>query len=248
MKWRSHLFGLHRVFFLLLAYLVLGGLYNRFVLNLRGWDQVPQFSIESMKYHAAEAWDWAKDIMGKGSPARANGYGPLSVGPGASFERRPTPSRGGSRVNPVSHQAEVAGIVNNEPPSAPEAVGGFVRPARKAEMNPVSHQSQVQAQFSRPSAATAAASLSFTPPPPSTQRGSPPKPKAFDLDDKSSTREEREFMLVDDEDEEDEGQELASIQPAPSAPAQQGEGAPPSGSEAAAMRGRDTGDGGVIRL
>ncbi len=36
-----------------MAYTVLGVLYNRFVLQLRGFDQIPQFSVESMNYHGA---------------------------------------------------------------------------------------------------------------------------------------------------------------------------------------------------
>ncbi|KAJ3544610.1 hypothetical protein NMY22_g2724 [Coprinellus aureogranulatus] len=47
---------------LLAAYTVLGTLYNRYVLQLRGFDQIPQFSLESMKYHTSEAIDWLKDI------------------------------------------------------------------------------------------------------------------------------------------------------------------------------------------
>jgi hypothetical protein len=39
----------------LMLYLVCGTLYNRFVLNLSGFDQIPQFSWTSLKYHASEA-------------------------------------------------------------------------------------------------------------------------------------------------------------------------------------------------
>ncbi|KXN84971.1 hypothetical protein AN958_11816 [Leucoagaricus sp. SymC.cos] len=48
---------------LLMTYTVLGTLYNRYVLQLRGYDQIPQFSVESMRYHAREAVDWIQDIM-----------------------------------------------------------------------------------------------------------------------------------------------------------------------------------------
>lgn len=40
-----------------MTYTALGTLYNRYVLQLRGFDQIPQFSVESMKYHAREATD-----------------------------------------------------------------------------------------------------------------------------------------------------------------------------------------------
>jgi cation-dependent mannose-6-phosphate receptor len=41
----------------LLLYLVGGFLYNRFVLQLKGFDQIPQFSLTSLKYHATSVWE-----------------------------------------------------------------------------------------------------------------------------------------------------------------------------------------------
>jgi cation-dependent mannose-6-phosphate receptor len=69
-EWRSHFAcptsdrtGAHGLFILaviiiialVMLYLVCGTLYNRFVLNLSGFDQIPQFSWTSLKYHVSEA-------------------------------------------------------------------------------------------------------------------------------------------------------------------------------------------------
>jgi hypothetical protein len=161
-----------------MLYIVLGTLYNRYVLHLTGFDQIPQFSLESMKYHGGEAVEWFRDAMSR------------------FYE-------GGQRMgtNPVSHQTQ-AGVGD---PNA----GVFVRAprrgnasgARRVETNPVSHQNQAQAAgmdgFGRPKPASRV----------------PEVPKArgrgFDVERGSgaATREEREFMLGDDEDEEGEEME-----------------------------------------
>ncbi|KAF5343993.1 hypothetical protein D9758_012925 [Tetrapyrgos nigripes] len=49
------------ILLLLTLYLTLGTLYNRYALKLRGFDQLPQFSIEGAKYHVQEMWDVARD-------------------------------------------------------------------------------------------------------------------------------------------------------------------------------------------
>lgn len=108
-----------------MAYLVLGTLYNRYVLNLTGTAQIPQFSFEAMRYHTTEAWKWIRERMGNGR----SGFGDADGG-----------------VNFVSHQAQ-AGLE-----SAGGGGGGFVRPTsgakrapqpQRATTNPVSHQAQV---------------------------------------------------------------------------------------------------------
>ncbi|KAF5375607.1 hypothetical protein D9757_008549 [Collybiopsis confluens] len=88
---------------LVMLYLVLGTLYNRYILNLRGFDQIPQFSLEAMKYHSREALDWFRDLMSQfyegsqrsgwgGNVPRSWGgaRGGSQVGTGGGF-RRPNP-------------------------------------------------------------------------------------------------------------------------------------------------------------
>ncbi|TFK69067.1 mannose 6-phosphate receptor domain-containing protein [Pluteus cervinus] len=110
---------------LLVIYTILGTLYNRYVLNLRGFDQIPQFSIESMRYHATEAWDWTKDII---TAYRANGGFSGYRGFG-NDSYQPTPT---SPSRPTSGQE-------------PRNPGGFIRPRPTAATNPVSHHAQSQA-------------------------------------------------------------------------------------------------------
>ncbi|KAK0461741.1 mannose-6-phosphate receptor binding domain-containing protein [Desarmillaria tabescens] len=109
----------------LMLYLTLGTLHNRYVLRLRGFDQIPQFNIESMRYHLKEGVDLFKDWMA----------GMYEGGQGAGWTR--TGGFGG-RTNPVSHQSGV---------DAGDFERGFVRPPRNGtagRTNPISHQSQVQ--------------------------------------------------------------------------------------------------------
>ena len=47
----------------LLLYLVGGFLYNRFVLKLTGLDQIPQFSLTALKYHASSVWEIICDTL-----------------------------------------------------------------------------------------------------------------------------------------------------------------------------------------
>ena len=61
----------------LLLYLVCGTLYNRFVLKLSGFDQIPQFSLTSLKYHVSASLEALKDILesfrqGSQSPRQGN--------------------------------------------------------------------------------------------------------------------------------------------------------------------------------
>lgn len=249
-----------------MTYTVLGTLYNRYVLQLRGYDQIPQFSIESMKYHGREALDWIKDIM-----AMYN----IGGGSGGGYGRAAT--------NPVSHQSQVSafnasddleeGGVNGA------AAGGFVRPQAKrttsnpfqrADINPVSHQSQVTAQAQSLSyAQTPTPTQSSFTPPQSTQ--SPPNPSTPQAgrriiqvpQAREPTKEEREFMLGEDESDAEELGEVSA--PPPSLPSEQlisTTPSPPGGStpatsstpaiadsnQAAALRGRDLGGGDAIRL
>lgn len=177
-----------------MTYTVFGTLYNRYVLQLRGIDQIPQFSIESMRYHGSEALDWIRDIIaGLDIGGRTNGGTPYG-----GF-----PSGGPRTPNPVSHHSQTS-----EPPGDPEETGGLsnsnkASPFQRMEINPVSHQSQVIAQ-----------SLSFSTaasPPPSQFRyhthDLPPQNHRSPIDKQRSTKETRDFMLGGDDD----AEELADV-------------------------------------
>lgn len=152
-----------------MIYTVLGTLYNRYVLQLRGFDQIPQFSIESMKYHSSEALDWLKDIAANLDIPGNNNTAHSRSGSGGGGRPPWSASSGPRTPNPVSHQAQVlsAGVGGvqarsggaydeesaMEPPSA-GAAAGFVRPGTGSRgtvhpttaTNPVSHQTQVIAE------------------------------------------------------------------------------------------------------
>ncbi|KDQ31574.1 hypothetical protein PLEOSDRAFT_1111859 [Pleurotus ostreatus PC15] len=127
-EWRSHyacptgeggpwgFFAILIAFALILVmiYLVVGTLHNRFVLQLQGFDQVPQFSLTSMVYHARHAIDWLREAIATGS------------------FHMPNPSA----TNPVSHQSSVQGMPH---PQHPRPINRSGRP----ETNPFSHQTQV---------------------------------------------------------------------------------------------------------
>lgn len=184
---------------------MLGTLYNRYVLQLRGVDQIPQFSIESMRYHGGEALDWIKDIIA-GLDIGGHGSGGTPYG-GLPSSRLPS---GVSRTpNPVSHHSQNSGPgpaddreENNVDKSGG---GGFIRPQpnknkaspfQRLEINPVSHHSQAIAQ-----------SLSFaTVSPPLSQSHTPdlpPQGRQSAPDKQDSTKEEQDFMLGNDEDAEE---------------------------------------------
>ncbi|KAF5385162.1 hypothetical protein D9615_000918 [Tricholomella constricta] len=255
--WGFFTFLAFTIISLALLYLVAGTLYNRFVLRLRGIDQIPKFSIEGMKYHASEAFDWIKDLT-NGARGHGGGYdrmpndnlnAPFSGG--GSFPRSAA-STGG--INPISHQTQVSGV-----PS--EGGGGFVRPhpsrstsggmgagaaaTRRAEINPVSHQAQASAQL-EPSQPVADHGP-LPPAPPLVPVKDKHRPKAFDLE---STMQEREFMLGDDEEEDD----VSSARPTAAPPRASAEAitratdGTPASEDAAVLRGRDMGTEGVTRL
>jgi len=237
----------NRSLVLLLTYTILGVLYNRFVLDLRGYDQIPQFSFESMKYHGMEAYEWTRDMIGimvlnLGSRDSGGGYS----GPSSGNPRTP---------NPVSHQAQVSGFGGSEDVESGMGVGngGFMRPQpgknraaafQRHETNPVSHQSQV------------AQSLSFSAPLPPQSMSPHPQDASSTrgpvAESRSSTKDEREFMLGDDED----AEELVDVKPppvpteqltvgpvTPTVPSTVGVPNPGSAGSAAVARGRDLGEG-----
>lgn len=240
-----------------MTYAVLGTLYNRFVLQLRGVDQIPQFSIESMRYHGSEAWDWIKDIISG-----------LNAGSGgAPYGGRPSglPSGGLRMPNPVSHHSQNSGTGPSGPPNDSDlevnrgldksSNGGFIRPQQsknrgspfqRLETNPVSHQSQVFAE-----------SLSFStasPPPsqPQHHHDLPPQGHQLSADSRGSTKEEGDFTPGDDEDAE-ELVDVSMLAPhaltsRPSETSSNADITASSADMAAAARGRDLGGGDHIRL
>ncbi|KAG5644975.1 hypothetical protein DXG03_007347 [Asterophora parasitica] len=277
LEWRSHVacptnepggalgffaFLFFTIISLALLYLVAGTLYNRFVLRLRGIDQIPKFSVESMKYHAAEAYDWIKDLT-HGAGAHAQSYGggydrmpndnlnaPFGLGSGGSFQRS-APSTGG--INPVSHQTQVSGL------SQREEGDSFVRPqlsrpttgaagVSRTDINPASHQAQV-AQPPSQSLVDHHQSPPIPAVAPEPLKKEKHRPKAFDLE---SSLQEREFMLGDDEDEDDVGSSRPTAAPLPSRAAPDSTAGAAGGDAGAeditALRGRDLGADGVTRL
>ncbi|KAF8902188.1 mannose-6-phosphate receptor binding domain-containing protein [Gymnopilus junonius] len=219
---------------LLMTYTVLGTLYNRYVLQLRGYDQIPQFSIESMKYHGREALDWIKDIM-----AMYNIGG--SIGGSNSGYKGPA-------TNPISHQSQVSGFNAGDDLEEGGSIssvpsGGFIRPQAKrtapnpfqrADINPVSHQSQVNAQTQSLSFAQSPTPTrsSFSPSLDSQSRSIPQSARKFIQvpQAREPTKEEREFMLGE---EESDAEELGEVSMPPSArPSEQLVSVSPSANEA----------------
>jgi len=203
----------HSTISIIILYMVFGTLYNRYVLRLRGFDQIPQFSLASMKYHAHEALDWLKDIAsgmreGGRSMGSNSGFFPHSdlssaagFGGGGEFPRTDT--------TPVSHQSQQP----THGRTGSGGGGGFMRPqtrtssnGKRGEINPVSHQAQSQMERGESS------SPPSLPPLPVKEK---PRPKPFELETTGSTREEREFMLGDDEAEEGDDVGVALRRPMP---------------------------------
>lgn len=225
-----------------MTYTVLGTLYNRYVLQLRGFDQIPQFSIESMKYHGSEAWDWIRDVAAQFNIGTNAGHGR------GNYDG--LPSAGIRTPNPVSHQAQVGNLgpqdleggSRNEGFVRPQRIPSTVNPFQRAEINPVSHHSQ---------------SLSFSA---SNQHSSPPlahpQPQT-PTQHLQQPQSGNEFTLED----EDEGEELVDVKPPQSSSPPSSQNTPPAANipqtpgspttptnAAAAARGRDLGSEGTIQL
>ncbi|KAJ8507698.1 hypothetical protein ONZ45_g9948 [Pleurotus djamor] len=251
---------------LTMLYLVIGILHNRFVLHLQGYDQIPQFSLSSMRYHVSHFVEWLKEVWQTGR-FELPGGGSLGGGGGLG-------GFGGRRedVNPVSHQAGVRPTPTPAPGPNAHAQPSAAAPGFGSKTNPFSHQAQAHAQsqgssgFVRPTPSTASKP---TPPLPSTAfSDNPPEQTAKSL---SSPPEERKtpnsgrvgagvFSVEDEADDEDGGQELVDVPsstststPTPAAPPHAAPAtAVPQGSSAdvAGVRGRGVGmdSEGVIRL
>jgi hypothetical protein len=217
----------------LMLYIVLGTLYNRYVLQLRGFDQLPQFSAESARYHAVQAMDWVRSgyegWQGRGSVSLRDHHHDHLNGPAARTPDRTSPAPGNEfvRANNGARGSAAAGKQRAQP-----------------EPNPVSHFSQAQQQ---PSAGPAE---------PPTQ-SAPSRPKDIEM---GSTKEEKSFLVGEDEDE-DANEDITAAATASRARQVQGaatptpasstaEQPPAQGQTAAEMRGRVSGEGedGKIRL
>jgi hypothetical protein len=247
----ASLLTLHKFSFLalLLTYAVLGTLYNRYVLQLRGVDQIPQFSIESMRYHGGEALDWIKDIIaGLDIGGHRSGGTPYGGLPSSRL-----PSGGSQTPNPVSHHSQNSGsgpaddLEENDLDKS--GGGGFIRPQpnkskaspfQRVEINPVSHQSQAIAQ-----------SLSFatvSPPLSQSQHHTPdlpPQGRQSTTDKQGSTKEEQDFMLGNAEELVDVSTPVPHTTPRVSPPSEtsNGDTTTSSADMAAAARGRDLSGG-----
>lgn len=175
-----------------MAYTILGTLYNRYVLQLRGYDQIPQFSLESMKYHAREAIDWFKDIM---TIMYENSQRRGSDGGGLPFRR---PGGNPNAPNPFSHHTQ--SDTGNE----------FARPqanrteytTRRHNINPVSHHNQVQVESLSIGTSTQHQTISV----PTPQQKDKHKADNVLLKE-SAPQEKQEFMLDNDDDDDDEPEE-----------------------------------------
>jgi hypothetical protein len=226
-------------------------------MHLRGIDQIPQFSIASMKYHAHESLDWLKDIVvgmhEGGRSIGANSGFFYRSGSGVDSESGLGGGRGFSRTgtNPVSHQSQN----QTHGGTASGNGGGFVRPkprtgselgnSKHGDINPISHQAQSRADNGESS------SLPTHP-----AKKDSPRPNSIQVDTADSTKEEREFMLGDDEGDEGDDVGVALSKPIPTPAPQRLDPVVSSASvapdaesgDASEMRGRDLGGGDAMRL
>ncbi|KAJ7142355.1 hypothetical protein C8R44DRAFT_974140 [Mycena epipterygia] len=128
---------------LLIAYLIIGTLYNYFVLGLAGTDALPRFTLAGLIYHGREAWEMAGDwwaSSGRGSGFSSSARGPVGLGGPAGF---------GSRARPDVERAGSDGSFGSANGAANGAANPFIRTARKTQLqpqtNPASHQTQAMA-------------------------------------------------------------------------------------------------------
>ncbi|KNZ72943.1 Putative mannose 6-phosphate receptor-like protein [Termitomyces sp. J132] len=232
---------------LALLYLIAGTLYNHYVLRLQGFDQIPRFSLLSMRYHVSEVADWFKDLTGIGSNKynyRMPEEGLHTPFSGGNVFPRSAQSTG---LNPVSHHTQVSSSPSVESAGRGSGGGAFVRPytsrtssasGNKPEINPISHQAQTSV------------TASAAPPPPmsdpsqpqsqsqSQQAESPSHAAASSINIEPEPAKEKHrpppFDLGDDDD--DEANSGSAMIPSRQAGA------------AAQERGRNLGNDGVIRL
>ncbi|KAG6891625.1 hypothetical protein C0992_001310 [Termitomyces sp. T32_za158] len=236
-----------------LLYFIAGTLYNRYVLHLQGFDQIPRFSIESMRYHASETADWFKDLVGLGT--KKYNYRMPEEGLSTPFSGENVLSRsaqGTGGLNPISHHTQASRPENAG--TGPSLGGGaFVRPyiahttspsGKKPDINPISHQ--VQAVVTSTVSAPSTDLPQSQPPPQSQSQPQPQQARSPPLAAPSANPEpapvkERHRPQPFDLGDDDDGEVHLDNTTSAVIPQRQ-VGA------AAQERGRDLGNGGVIRL
>ncbi|KAF7290225.1 PLCXc domain-containing protein [Mycena indigotica] len=156
-------FLLSTCFSLLLAYLIVGFIYNTLALGLRGMEAVPRFSLAGAVHHAREAGEMAVDWWATSGPGRGRfglrGDGMRAGGAGRRFGRdaevggdveeeegllggKPRAERAQSMAAPPVVSAATA---NGAHGPIPMPVPVPLPMPTPAGLNPASHQAQVMA-------------------------------------------------------------------------------------------------------
>ncbi|KAJ7609184.1 hypothetical protein DFH06DRAFT_1485893 [Mycena polygramma] len=134
---------------LLGIYLVVGTLYNYFMLGLAGTDALPRFTLAGMLHHGSEAWgmagEWWASGRGGGFNLSSSARGPVGLGGPGGF-----PASHGGRVPAERGAPRSFGGASDESSNGSAGGNPFVRTGtsvRKEQMhpqtNPASHQTQV---------------------------------------------------------------------------------------------------------
>ncbi|KAJ6492047.1 mannose-6-phosphate receptor binding domain-containing protein [Mycena sanguinolenta] len=141
---------------LLAIYLVIGTLYNYFVLGLNSslTDALPRFSVAGMLYHGREAWGMAGEWAAGGFGRAGGPRGPVGLGgPGGFRTARDPESRGRTFGAPAADDGSIhsngpgsfSPNVNTNNTNPNPNANPFIRTKTsvRTEMNPASHQTQV---------------------------------------------------------------------------------------------------------
>ncbi|KAH8823043.1 mannose-6-phosphate receptor binding domain-containing protein [Flagelloscypha sp. PMI_526] len=143
----------------LALYLLLGTAYNRYVLGLQGFDQIPSFTWEGFRWHVSEMLDLARDwFQGSsfGTPGLRNAERGWNIQTPASASAAADPSpwshqstvpNGGGARMPQPKPFPRGGGVPPQPFSKPQPVG---RAGPPRGLNPASHFTQSQSQDGPP--------------------------------------------------------------------------------------------------
>ncbi|KAJ7178286.1 hypothetical protein C8R46DRAFT_1076256 [Mycena filopes] len=147
----------------IVMYLVVGTLYNYFILHLSGTEALPRFSLAGMLYHGREAWDMAGEWWASG---RSNGFnfsssgsarGPVGLGGPGGFHTSSQPhhssNANGDRVPERGGPGAGRDTRSFGTGSGGASANPFVRTASavrkeqpQPQTNPASHQTQVMAE------------------------------------------------------------------------------------------------------
>ena len=113
-----------------IIYLICGTLYNRYVLELHGFEQIPKFSVEAVRWHLKEGLSWARGYESWQSGAGLNPVSHHVVEEGGA---------GGGFVRPERGRGMNAGSGRGGGPGV-----GITRGGLGGEINPVSDHAQTQ--------------------------------------------------------------------------------------------------------